>query len=155
MDDQRPFLYRKQKPNLFVGFFLCRLLSTLPAPLHPGPRLEAIPPLKLLFKTKVYSVCWWQDPLLPLPQGLGVLPTSPLLYPPPKEKGEGRILGCFLGTLQTPAEDQVPIVLGVWILADSRAGEVETPQTPYGGPTTQGHGLGVGDAQSTLRQPLP
>lgn len=89
------------KTKSFCWLFLCRLSSTLPAPLHPGPRLEAIPPLKLLFKTKVYSVCWWQDPLLPLPQGLGVLPTSPLLFPPPKEKGEGRILpptlGCFRG----------------------------------------------------------
>lgn len=37
-DDQRPFLCRKQKPKLFVGFFLCRLphpLLLMPTP-APG-----------------------------------------------------------------------------------------------------------------------
>lgn len=55
-----------QRPKLFVGFFLCHLsdpLLLLLAP-HPGPRLEALPPLKLLFQTKVYSVCWWPRPSL-------------------------------------------------------------------------------------------
>lgn len=97
----------------------CPPLSTL----APGwkPSLH----LSYCLKPKFTVFVGGKDPLLPLPQGLGVLPTSLLLFPPPKEKGEGRILpptlGCFLGALQTPAEDQVPIMLGVWI----PAGELE------------------------------
>lgn len=104
--------YAGSKNQIFLlafSFVACRAPpSPHPHPHpRPGPGLEAVPPLKLFFKTKVYSVCWWQDPLLPSPQGPGVLPSPPLLLPPPKEKGEGRIvpppLGCFLGALQTPA----------------------------------------------------
>lgn len=102
--------YAGSKNQIFLlafSFVACRAPPLPPHSPPPTPGLEAVPPLKLFFKTKVYSVCWWQDPLLPSPQGPGVLPSPPLLLPPPKEKGEGRIvpppLGCFLGALQTPA----------------------------------------------------
>lgn len=82
-DDQRPFLCRKQKPKLFVGFFLCRLphpqlLPLLPA-LAPGwkPSLH----LSYCFKPKFTVSVGGQDPLSPpsLHPTLRTLLTSPLV----------------------------------------------------------------------------
>lgn len=155
-DDQRPFLCRKQKPKLFVGFFLCRLLNPQlcqPPILAPGwkPSLH----LSYCFKPKFTVSVGGQDPALhPAP-----LHSTPLggpwdsveaggsahLSSAPPAWGEARGRGgealvplgsrhpCPNPGLLPPSRTKSPIELGVWVPAE-RLEKPRLHRPPMGDP---------------------
>lgn len=128
-DDQRPFLCRKQKPKLFVGFFFCRLPSTLPSqpcPLIPGWKPSLLH-LSYCVKPKFTVSVGSKTPSSPLPppprvQGSYSLPPcSYLAYgdmrgqnPAPSP---GLLSGVGGGLFRCLHRTKSPSLPGVWILA--------------------------------------
>lgn len=180
-DDQRPFLCRKQKPKLFVGFFLCRLPCPLLLPQPcPGPGWQPSPHLSYCFKPKFTVSVGGQDPFSPRtpPEAPGALHPSLDSYPArgrAERKGRGRRppwgrqgslipsdsgcqgaavhSGCFLGALPDPSSrTKSPIVWGVWLPEKPGKNGGWDSTDPLWGTPTQGEGLGVWGAHDSPGQ---